>query len=159
MCMIIVINEFGDCVVVTPSYHARWSFFRCNYVLSVSSSISTTDGGHFTFLHIVWFLCCAWREASNHLLIFRHSYALPLDHLKVFQSAQNLMLNSKGSLHLICAAFLDRKWRLAQILQSAWTSQIDCDVRTSFNFESERIDDAFSRVIGVCDNITTTESE
>jgi hypothetical protein len=69
------------------------------------------------------------------------------------------VLDLELSLHAECGALLDCKRFALECLNSARRPQVDDDVFTTFDFETEREDDAFAGVAGVGDVLALTEAE
>lgn len=59
------------------------------------------------------------------------------------------MLHDKGRLHAERGAFFDDEWLLFESLDRSWSSQVDGDVWSTFDFEGKRLDNAATMVIGV----------
>lgn len=59
------------------------------------------------------------------------------------------MLHHKGRLHAEMGAFFDDERLLSETFDRAWSGQVDGDVRSTFDFEGERSDNAATIVFGV----------
>jgi len=93
-------------------------------------------------------------------LRFRHGEAFPLCHLQILQPAQYIVLNYKVCFHAKMGSFFDGERFRLESLDGARSSQVDGDVRTTFDFESERLDHAAPLVFGVdCKRRRVTDTE
>ena len=100
-----------------------------------------TSGQHATRCFLLWELLDVygsvggvWREGTDHLLVFANSDAFALDHLDVFETRKDIVLDDKLGFHLVFTAFFDGEGLLAELLNCASASDIDTDVRTAMDF-------------------------
>lgn len=69
------------------------------------------------------------------------------------------MLDLELCLHAECSALLDGERLLLEGLKGAGRLEVDDDVGTAIDFETERVDDAFAGVVGVGDVLALAETE
>jgi hypothetical protein len=69
------------------------------------------------------------------------------------------MLNLELGLHAESGALFDGEWFALERFDSTRRPQVDDDVFATFDFETEREDDAFAGVVGVRDVLALAEAE
>ena len=84
------------------------------------------------------FLRGVWTIRSNHLLCLL-AQAVPLHDLEIFQACQDLVLNLEVDLHAIFGSFLDGEGLRFEILQLAWVTKVNDDVRTTFDLTTVNV--------------------
>lgn len=119
VCMVVIIHELRDCIVVAPCQHSRRSFilrnynirkYRCQNRSGASAHISSHISASLRYLvdtiPIIAGLAPSLfpktvyiHPTYNHLLFFPNSHTLPFYYLQIFQPAQHIMLYLKGGLH------------------------------------------------------------
>ncbi len=141
MSVVIVINEFGDRIVMTTSHHARRSFLRrepldvCTFVRGVG------------------------RVAADHFLVLAERNALPFQLLDILETGEDLVLDDELGLHLILAAFFDGEGLLFEGIKGAAGREIDSNVWPAFHFKCEGLDDAEPWIIRVGDGVAGADTK
>jgi hypothetical protein len=69
------------------------------------------------------------------------------------------VLDLELCLHAECSTFLDDERLLLEGLKGARRLEVDDDVGTAIDFETERVDDAFAGVVGVGDVLALAETK
>ena len=90
-----------------------------------------------------------------HLLLDAH----PRDDLHVLHAAEDIVLDAEAGLHAESGALLDGEGLLVEGLESAGLGQVDDDVRSAIDFETQGEKDDLARVVGVGDGLTAAETE
>lgn len=87
-------------------------------------------------------------DRYHHLLqLGANTHAVHL--LEVLETCQNLVLDLELCLHAECSALLDDERLLLEGLKGARGLEVDDDVGTAIDFETERVDDALAGIVGV----------
>ena len=97
-------------------------------------------------------------RAYHHLLHLVADAHAP-DHLEVLEASQDLVLDLELCLHAERSALFDCERLALESVHRARGPQVDDDVRATFDFEPEREDDAFARVVGVGDVLALAKTE
>jgi hypothetical protein len=95
------------------------------------------------------FVLAHYELAAYHHLLHLVADTHTCDLLQVLQTCQNLVLDLELHLHAESGALLDGEWLALEGLKGARRLEVDDDVGTAIDFETERVDDAFAGVVGV----------
>lgn len=98
---------------------------------------------------------CVTYNHLLHLLLDAH----PRDDLHVLHAAEDVVLDAETGLHAESRALLDGERLLVEGLEGAGLGQVDNDVRSALDFETQREQDDFTRVVGVGDGLAAAETE
>ena len=94
----------------------------------------------------------------NHLLhLLLHAH--PRDDLHVLHAAEDFVLDAEASLHAESGALLDGEGLLVEGLEGAGLGQVDDDVRSALDFQTQGEQDDLARVVGVGDGLAAAETE
>lgn len=91
------------------------------------------------------------QSTYQHLLVLADPDSLPLHNLQVLQTAQHLVVHLEHDLDAERGALLDGERLVLEVVERAGRRQLNHHVRPSLDFQSQTLDDAFPRVIGVTD--------
>ena len=81
------------------------------------------------------------------------------DLLQVLQASQDLVLDLELCLHAEGSTLLDDERLLLEGLKGARRLEVDDDVGTAIDFETERVDDTFAGVVEVGDVLALAETK
>jgi hypothetical protein len=96
-----------------------------------------------------------WYHHLLHLVADAHA----CDLLQVLQTSQDLVLDLELCLHAECSTLLDNERLLLEGLKGARRLEVDDDVGTAIDFETERVDDTFAGVVGVGDVLALAQTK
>jgi len=69
------------------------------------------------------------------------------------------MVHLEDDLDPESSTLLDRKRLVLETLQSAGGGEVNKDVGAAFDFESERLDDAFAGVVGIANGVAGVQTQ
>lgn len=99
------------------------------------------------------------RTAHNHLLVLCHSNSLSLHHLEVLHPAEDFMLDLELGLHPELGAFFDGERFVLELFDSTGSGQIDDEVVSTFDLQTEREDDDLARILGIGHTVTGADTQ
>lgn len=79
--------------------------------------------------------------------------------MEVLQTGQNVVLDLELCLHAEPSTLLDGEWLLLESFDSARCAQVDNDIITAFDLESEGEDDTPAGVVGVGDVLALSKTK
>ena len=96
---------------------------------------------------------------THHHLLQLVAHGAPGHLLEVLEAGEDLMLDLELDLHAELGTLLDDEGLALKLLDGAGGPEVDDDVGAAFDLETERLDDAFARVVGVGQRLAAAETE
>lgn len=112
-----------------------------------------------TFLRVVHLTSGVGSVTAQHLLILADPDTLTLDDLQVLETAQNFVVDLEGNLDVELGALLNLERLILEAVDRARGGQVDDNIFTAVDLQSQRLDDTLARVVGVGDGLAGVEAQ